>query len=162
MKSKHFDSPLGSLYAESSDVGITKLLFIDGRQADRQTAGPGESPHLDACAKWLAAYWEGDFAGLPAVAIDPKGTGFEQAVWTELLAIAPGTTRSYSRVAEIVGCPAARAVGTAVGKNPLALVVPCHRVIGANGSLTGYAAGLHRKEWLLKHEGALSGQLPLF
>ncbi len=162
MASKRFDSPLGGLYAEASKKGVTKLLFVDGRQRDRQTAEPGESPHLDICGQWLAAYWKGDFGSLPTVPTDPMGTAFELAVWMALHDIAPGATTTYSRIANIVGCPAARAVGTAVGKNPIALIIPCHRVIGVNGSLTGYAAGLHRKGWLLRHEGALSDQPSLF
>jgi O-6-methylguanine DNA methyltransferase len=87
---------------------------------------------------------------------DGGGTDFERSVWAELRCIPLGTTISYGELAKRIGNPnAMRAVGLANGKNPIAIVVPCHRVIGANGSMTGYGGGIHRKEWLLRHEGAL-------
>jgi methylated-DNA-[protein]-cysteine S-methyltransferase len=92
--------------------------------------------------------------------MNPVGTDFQKAVWAQLLKIPYGETRSYSQIAEAVGRPTAtRAVGSANGSNPLPIVVPCHRVIGANGTLTGYAGGISIKTQLLEHEGVLAGSL---
>lgn len=99
-------------------------------------------------------YFDGDLETLGEVAVAPGGTPFQRRVWSALRDIAPGTTRTYAALASAVGRPrAARAVGAANGRNPIALALPCHRVVGANGSLTGYAGGLARKRWLLSHEG---------
>ena len=109
----------------------------------------------------LQAYFRGDFAALDAIAVDPGGTAFQQNVWAALRQIPIGETTSYGRLAARLGKPSAsRAVGMANSKNPIGIVIPCHRVIGANGSLTGYAGGLERKRWLLTHEQA-GGQLNL-
>ena len=104
----------------------------------------------------LDAYFAGDLAALDAVAVDPGGTDFQSAVWRSLRTVRTGGTTTYSALARQVGSPSAvRAVGAANGANPIWLVIPCHRAIGADGSLTGYAGGLERKRWLLQHEGAL-------
>lgn len=100
-------------------------------------------------------YFAGDLHALDDVLTDGGGTDFERSVWAELRCIPLGTTISYGELAKRIGNPNAIAVGLANGKNPIAIVVPCHRVIGANGSMTGYGGGIHRKEWLLRHEGAL-------
>jgi methylated-DNA-[protein]-cysteine S-methyltransferase len=114
------------------------------------------NPHLQAARRWLDAYWAGREPGLEGLTLDLHGTPFQRAVWRELLAIPFGRTCTYGEVAARVGHGAMpRATGSAVGRNPVAVIVPCHRVIGANGSLTGYAAGLPRKERLLQHEGLL-------
>lgn len=103
----------------------------------------------------LAAYFEGEIAAIDALAVDPRGTAFQMRVWRALRAIPAGATWSYGDLARHIGQPkAVRAVGLANGANPIGVVVPCHRVIGASGALTGYGGGLHRKEWLLRHEGA--------
>ncbi|MFQ3666724.1 MAG: methylated-DNA--[protein]-cysteine S-methyltransferase [Sphingomonadaceae bacterium] len=100
------------------------------------------------------AYFDRDFTCFEELALGRFGSPFERSVWALLRAIPPGTTRSYGEIARALGDPdKARAVGAANARNPLAIVVPCHRVIGADGDLTGYAAGLERKEWLLRHEG---------
>lgn len=100
------------------------------------------------------AYFGGDLQALAAIETGAVGSAFERRVWRELRTIPAGSTRSYAEIARQLGEPgASRAVGVANSRNPLAIVVPCHRVIGADGSLTGYAGGLHRKEWLLRHEG---------
>jgi methylated-DNA-[protein]-cysteine S-methyltransferase len=102
----------------------------------------------------LSAYFEGDLASLNAIECATGGTPFQRAVWTALRGIPAGTTLSYGALAQRIGKPAAvRAVGLANGANPIGLVVPCHRVIGADGSLTGYGGGIERKRWLLQHEG---------
>ncbi len=101
----------------------------------------------------LARYYDGDIAALDAIGVAFTGTPFQQKVWNALRTIAGGTTLSYGALARRIGSPSAvRAVGLANGSNPIAVVVPCHRVIGSDGSLTGYGGGLQRKRWLLEHE----------
>ena len=103
----------------------------------------------------LEAYFAGEFAQLDGIECRTGGTPFQRAVWAALRGIPPGRTMSYGALATALGVPkAVRAVGLANGANPISVVVPCHRVIGANGSLTGYGGGLERKRWLLTHEGA--------
>jgi methylated-DNA-[protein]-cysteine S-methyltransferase len=105
----------------------------------------------------LQRYFAGELAALDAIAVDPGGTPFQQRVWRALRTIPPGSTTSYGALARAIGAPTAvRAVGAANGANPIWLVLPCHRVIGADGSLTGYGGGLDRKRWLLEHEGVRS------
>jgi len=100
-------------------------------------------------------YFDGDAACLAGIAWRTAGTAFQRAVWSALTTIPAGETRSYGALAATIGCPTAvRAVGMANGANPISIVVPCHRVIGADGSLTGYGGGIERKRWLLRHEGA--------
>lgn len=104
----------------------------------------------------VRAYFAGDVNAIDTLVTDGGGTDFERQVWAELRKIPVGATKSYGDIARTLGdVQLSRAVGTANGKNPIAIVVPCHRVIGSDGSLTGYASGLKRKEWLLRHEGAL-------
>ena len=113
----------------------------------------------------LSAYLDGDIGALDAVAVALGGTDFQREVWAALRAIPPGETRAYGALAAALGRPTAtRAVAAANGQNPVSLIVPCHRVIGADGSLTGYAWGLARKRWLLEHEAAWtrSAQVGLF
>jgi methylated-DNA-[protein]-cysteine S-methyltransferase len=105
----------------------------------------------------LAAFFDGDWAALDRITVATGGTPFQRMVWAAVRRIGPGTTQSYGRVAAAIGRPgASRAVGLANGANPVAIVVPCHRVIGANAALTGYGGGLARKAWLLTHEKAAS------
>jgi methylated-DNA-[protein]-cysteine S-methyltransferase len=101
----------------------------------------------------LDAYFDGDLAVLDSIPTATGGTPFQRAVWNALRGIEPSTTRSYGQIAKNLGrTNSSRAVGAANGANPIAIVVPCHRVVGANGTLTGYAGGLERKRWLLDHE----------
>jgi methylated-DNA-[protein]-cysteine S-methyltransferase len=103
----------------------------------------------------VRAYLEGDLGAIDAIPVETGGTPFQQRMWSALRRISPGTTVSYAELAVELGRPSgARAVGASNGRNPIAIVVPCHRVIGTDGSLTGYAGGLWRKRWLLTHEGA--------
>jgi methylated-DNA-[protein]-cysteine S-methyltransferase len=152
------DSPLGPLTALATDQGLAGLWF------DAQKHHPGDldaptdanNPHIVAMRRWLDAYWSGRNPSPRDVTLDLHGTPFQRAVWKALLGISFGHTRTYGEVAAQVGQGAVpRATGTAVGRNPISILVPCHRVIGANGSLTGYAGGLPRKEKLLQHEGVL-------
>ncbi len=121
------------------------------RRYPRTRRGEGRSPVRPA----LEAYFAGDARALDRVAWYAAGTAFQQTVWDALCSIPAGETLSYAGLAARIGRPTAvRAVGLANGQNPVAIVVPCHRVIGANGLLTGYGGGLPRKHWLLQHEGA--------
>jgi methylated-DNA-[protein]-cysteine S-methyltransferase len=122
--------------------------------------GPGavtltEDPAVHPVAERLAAYVEGDIAAIDGIPTETTGTAFQREVWAALREIPAGETWSYGQLAAHISRPAAvRAVGLANGSNPIGVVVPCHRVIGANGTLSGYAGGLERKRWLLRHEGA--------
>jgi len=128
-----------------------------------------ERPDPAGAATSLAAYFAGDLRAIESVPVDPGGTPFQQRVWTALREIRVGTTVAYSALARQLGDSlAVRAVAAANGQNPIGIIIPCHRVIGADGSLVGYGGGLLRKGWLLGHEGALplgrrksSRQLPL-
>jgi len=114
------------------------------------TAGRAPGPVRTA----LERYFGGDVHALDGLTVTTGGTDFQRSVWKALRAIPAGETRTYGQLAAAIGSPkAVRAVGLANGRNPVALIVPCHRVIGANGTLTGYAGGLERKRWLLQHEG---------
>jgi len=149
------ETPLGPLTALASEAGLMGLWF------DRQQHEPGrlDAP-VDHDQRWiaqardeLARYFAGRLREF-TVALAPQGTPFQEAVWRRLCAIRCGETTSYGRIARDVGSPqASRAVGAAVGRNPISIIVPCHRVIGENGTLTGYAGGLHRKQALLDVEG---------
>jgi methylated-DNA-[protein]-cysteine S-methyltransferase len=102
----------------------------------------------------IRAYFAGDYRCLDAIPVSTGGTAFQQEVWTALRTIPPGTTMTYGELAKKLGRPTAyRAVGGANALNPIAIVLPCHRLVGANASLTGYGGGIERKRWLLKHEG---------
>jgi methylated-DNA-[protein]-cysteine S-methyltransferase len=112
---------------------------------------PAQTPTL---SQPLLAYLEGDYSAVDQLPISLEGTAFQQQVWLALRCIPAGTVLTYGQLAEQLGKPtASRAVGMTNGLNPIAIVLPCHRVIGANGNLTGYAGGLERKRWLLEHEG---------
>jgi methylated-DNA-[protein]-cysteine S-methyltransferase len=157
------DSPIGPLTVAGRGGRVCLLHF--GRmdpaiQKWLEKWFPGE-PHangsLDAVRAVLAQYFGGDVAALDTVGVELKGTAFQVRVWKALRGIPAGTTISYQDLARRIGEPAAvRAVGAANGANPVAVIVPCHRVIGADGSLTGYGGGLQRKQWLLSHEGVAS------
>ena len=122
---------------------------------------PGAAPPELAAA--MAAYFAGDGAALASVPVVFSGSAFQNAVWAALREIPAGATETYGQLAARLGHPgAARAVGLANGANPFEIVVPCHRVIGAGGKLTGYAGGLPRKRWLLRHEARQSPQAELF
>ena len=116
----------------------------------------GEAPAASRAA--LAAYFGGDLSALDLLPVQTNGTAFQREVWSALRRIPAGRTLSYGELAAQIGRPkAVRAVGLANGANPIGIVVPCHRVIGANASLTGYAGGIERKRWLLRHEGVALG-----
>lgn len=161
-------SPIGGMVAVCTDGRIAALDFADCTArierllhhryaAFRFRNAAGSHPVVTA----LAAYFDGELDALRGLDVDPGGTPFQRQVWNALRDISAGTTQSYAQLACAVGRPkAARAVGAANARNPLAVVVPCHRLIGAGGGLTGYAGGLDRKRWLLEHEGCPVGKPP--
>jgi len=155
-------TPLGGMLAVLAGGRLAVLDFADDADRVRDILdgrfGPGairKPVRLGDVRARLAAYFEGRADAFDGLAIDPGGTPFQQAVWAELRRIPFGETRSYADIAEAIGRPgAARAVGTANGRNPIAIAVPCHRVIAANGGLAGYAGGVERKRRLLALEAA--------
>ena len=150
-------TPLGPLLATAEGNKLTGLYFDGGRHAPGVSTTWQEDPAhapLSRCAAQVAAYLEGkrEHFDLP---LAPSGTPFQQRVWNEIARIPYGATITYAELARRAGSPrSARAAGAATGRNPLSIIVPCHRVVGSSGSLTGYAGGLERKHRLLALEGA--------
>ncbi|MBM7455562.1 methylated-DNA-[protein]-cysteine S-methyltransferase [Oceanisphaera litoralis] len=149
-------SPLGWLSISATTDAITELRFIDeadnADNADKNIAP--STPLLQSACRQLAEYFAGKRRHFE-LPLAPRGTPFQHAVWQALQTIPHGRHRSYKDIALLVGNPnAMRAVGLANGRNPIAIIIPCHRVIGASGKLVGYAGGLARKSWLLQHEAA--------
>ncbi len=148
------DSPLGPLLLARTRDGLAGAWFDAQKHHPAAIDAPmrDDDPLLEATARQLQAYFAGHEAAFD-VALDLQGTSFQRAVWAELLRIASGTTCSYGDIARRLGTPSAsRAVGAAVGRNPVSIIVPCHRVVGSSGALTGYAGGLDRKTALLRIE----------
>lgn len=145
-----YQSPIGLIEIKVTAGAIISLEFVEEVREEERL-----DPIVEEAIRQLSAYFDGtrrDF-DLP---ISPQGTDFQRLVWQHLLDIPFGQIISYQDLAKAIGKPEAiRAVGAANGQNPISIVVPCHRVLGSDGSLTGYGGGLWRKEWLLKHEGAL-------
>lgn len=146
-----YDSPIGKLLLTCTEQGLTGLYM--NREASCQEA----HPVFQKTTAWLDAYFQGENPSV-TVPLAPEGTAFQKLVWNILLQIPYGATRSYGSIAmemaELMGKEkmSAQAVGQAVGRNPISILVPCHRVVGSNGHLTGYAGGMEKKIWLLKHE----------
>jgi methylated-DNA-[protein]-cysteine S-methyltransferase len=162
------ESPLGPLTIFAGSGLLMGVEFGDSRtdfEGDDHTElgrrlrrGGFVKPHPDpaGAVSALRAYFAGDLRALETLTVDPMGTPFQLRVWTALRSVPAGRTASYSDIANAIGAPTAtRAVGAANGANPIAIVVPCHRIIGSGGSLVGYGGGLERKRWLLEHEGVL-------
>jgi O-6-methylguanine DNA methyltransferase len=158
-------TPVGPMLALASDDALCALEFHSGNRLSRLdarlarffpdlTIEDGTNSVTERTRAWLEAYFAGKSADVSALPLDARGTSFERKVWKTLLGIPPGETRSYGQVAAKAASTvlASRAVGLANGANPVAIIVPCHRVIGADGTLTGYGGGLDRKQWLLEHE----------
>jgi O-6-methylguanine DNA methyltransferase len=161
-----FASPIGTLLL-ASDGRALRALDLHGDEAgligalEKNYRGwkieRGEVPR--EIARAITAYFDGDLDAIDRVVVEAIGSEFQQRVWNELRRIPVGTTMSYGALAHKLGKPgASRAVGLANGSNPIGIVVPCHRVIGADGTLTGYGGGLDRKRWLLEHEGVTLGR----
>jgi O-6-methylguanine DNA methyltransferase len=166
LRLERYTSPLATLLLVTDEEGVLRALDF-GDYEDRlhrllcahygdYDLQEGAAPATITAA--LDAYFDGDFTAIDAIRVATGGTSFQRRVWQALRAIPAGSTTSYGQIAASIGCPtASRAVGAANGSNPIAIVVPCHRVIGASGALTGYGGGLPRKRWLLAHERQASG-----
>ncbi|MCC6848257.1 MAG: methylated-DNA--[protein]-cysteine S-methyltransferase [Deltaproteobacteria bacterium] len=154
-------SPIGALSLVWDDDDVLRALDFEDHEARLQRLlgrHYGETALAEATAPWglvepLAAFFAGDLGAIEGLRVATNGTSFQRRVWEALREIPAGRTRSYGELAAAIGAPSAsRAVGVANGANPIAIVVPCHRVIGADGTLTGYGGGIARKRWLLDHE----------
>ena len=146
-----FTSPVGMLRITASDSTLISILFTDEKTETRVPV----HPLLKEAVRQLQAYFNHELQRFD-LPLQAEGTAFQIQVWKALLEVPYGRTASYLDIAKAIGNPkAVRAVGLANGKNPLTIVVPCHRIIGTNGKLIGYGGGLWRKEWLLRHEGAI-------
>lgn len=155
------DTPIGPLLLAASDAGMHAIEFRDARHPVKRGEDWMEAPHplLDRARRQLEEYFAGKRRSFD-LPLAPQGTPFQRQVWEALATIGYGQTLSYGQLAARVGKPAAsRAVGAASGRNPLPIVLPCHRVIGANGALTGFGGGLPTKEFLLRLEGSLPRQV---
>lgn len=153
----YYHSPVGNLLIESKDDKITVVNFLKTDRLEESI-----TPVIEQCVNELEEYF---YQGRKffSIELDPFGSAFQLKVWNELLTIPYGKTCSYEELAINVGdIKTIRAVGLANGQNPIAIIIPCHRVIGKNGDLVGYGGGLDKKTWLLEHEGAFSEQLKLF
>lgn len=151
-----YESPLGRMLLAADDVGVTGAWFYGQRYFAHGLGDDGESaryeaPALLAARRWLDAYFAGERPDVTDVPLAPRGTAFQSRVWDVLRDVPYGETRTYGEIAAGLGS-SARAVGAAVGRNPVSVIVPCHRVLGADGSLVGYAGGLERKRALLELE----------
>jgi len=162
-------TPIGPILIAIDEAGTLRALDFHDNEASlrrllkRQYGATGiafgKAPAVVRAA--FERYFAGDIGALAAVPVSTVGTGFQRKVWAALQTIPAGETRSYGQIARQIGEPAAvRAVGLANGANPIGMVIPCHRVIGADGSLTGFGGGLDRKRWLLRHEGATFKDAP--
>jgi methylated-DNA-[protein]-cysteine S-methyltransferase len=148
----YVESPIGLVEIGGTAVAITSLYFVE-----RRREGAERNPTVDKAVRQVEAYFAGTRKSFD-LRLDLRGTAFQRRVWEQLLRTPYGTTVAYRDIAEAIGRPkAVRAVGAANGRNPVSIIVPCHRVIGSDGSLTGYGGELWRKAWLLKHEGARQG-----
>lgn len=149
----YVESPIGLVEIGGSPCGITSLYFVEARRAGESRPVGEALLHVEEAVRQVSAYFAGTLRefDLPVVL---NGTDFQKLVWLRLAGIPFGSTIAYGELARSIGRPnAVRAVGSANGSNPVSLILPCHRVIGSDGSLTGYGGGLWRKEWLLAHEG---------
>jgi methylated-DNA-[protein]-cysteine S-methyltransferase len=153
----YYSSPVGELVIESKDDKITVVNFLKDSKREVNV-----TPVIAQCIQELDEYFYKERKFF-TVELDPAGSDFQKKVWNALLEIPYGKTVSYEDIAIRVGdVKTIRAVGLANGQNPIAIIVPCHRVIGKNGELVGYGGGIENKEWLLQHEGAILKQLSLF
>ena len=143
-----YDSPIGPLILRSDGLSLTGLSpALSGTVCD-------DLPVFQTARDWLDAYFQGHHPDPALLPLDPRGTPFQKAVWAQLLTIPYGASRTYGDIASAVGRPrGAQAVGQAVGRNPIGIMIPCHRILGSGGCLTGFAWGIDKKKWLLRHEG---------
>ena len=162
-----YESPIGMLTMTSDGAHLTGL-WIEGQKyfmagLAREMLRKEKTPALEQAKRWLDRYFAGEHPVPAELPLLPAGTVFQRGVWKRLCQISWGKSVTYGEIAREIACAAGRehfsaqAVGGAVGRNPISIVIPCHRVLGAAGELTGYAGGLWRKEWLLRWEGVLPG-----
>lgn len=147
-----YDSPVGKLTLAGEGESLTGL-WLEGQKYFGRSDHPvkmGEAPVFPSVRRWLESYFAGKDPG-PTPPLAPEGTSFQRQVWDLLRTIPWGQTVTYGELARRLGT-SPRAVGSAVGRNPISILIPCHRVLGSDGSLTGYAGGVERKTWLLQHE----------
>lgn len=154
------DSPIGELLLLGDGVALTGIhMQIRKYGPQREDGWRHEPAQFSSAREQLSAYFAGALERFD-LALAPAGTAFQQAVWTALMDIPYGATETYGALARRIGQPtASRAVGLANGRNPISIVIPCHRVIGSTGSLTGYGGGIERKRWLLAHEARAGDRL---
>ncbi len=144
----YYESPIGLIEVSGTSEAVRSVDFVERR---RETFS--SNALVENAVGEIREYFERNRRKFDAP-LDPQGTPFQKAVWRRLLEVPYGRTASYGEIARAVGNPkAVRAVGGANGRNPIAIIVPCHRIIGSDGSMTGYGSGIWRKEWLLEHEG---------
>lgn len=149
-----YDSPLGKITLCSDGRYLTAVVFEGQKYLDRhipKDAVPGTCAVLEDTKLWLAEYFRGNIPK-KYPPMKPQGTAFQRQVWDRLLEIPYGKTVTYGELAKALGCKSAQAVGGAVGRNPISILIPCHRVVGAGGKLTGYAGGIEKKQFLLALE----------
>ncbi|QXD33992.1 methylated-DNA--[protein]-cysteine S-methyltransferase [Candidatus Pelagisphaera phototrophica] len=155
MNSIFYQSPIGELRIRANQMGICSIEFMNQPSSANHSPNQSSNPQLKSAIRELDLYFSGKLSTFktPTAA---TGSPFQESVWSELQKLLAASTIHYGAIAERIGNPkASRAVGLANNRNPLPILVPCHRVVGKSGSLIGYAGELWRKEWLLKHEGAL-------
>ena len=143
-----YNSPIGLLFLRSDGISLTGLSpSLPGSVQE-------DLPIFREVRIWLDAYFRGEHPAPGTLPLAPAGTAFQQAVWAQLLTVPYGHSRTYGELARALGNPrACQAVGQAVGRNPIGIIIPCHRILGLNNTLTGFAWGLEKKKWLLRHEG---------
>ncbi len=151
-----YDSPLGKMILLADESALLGIYFAgqtyELKGYEEAERGLIETPILAAAREGLEVYFSGENVDWSGIPFEARGTDFQKRVWRALIAIPYGETRTYGQLAKEIGCNSAQAVGNAVGKNPLTILIPCHRVLGKDGSLTGYAGGLERKQYLLEWE----------
>jgi len=155
MEIAYINSPIGILELKGNEAGVSSVLFMDETSEQISSEIPSS---LQKVTNQLKEYFEGNRNSFDLI-LSPEGTDFQKRVWNELQQIQFGKTETYQKMANRLGDPKViRAAASANGKNPISIIIPCHRVIGTDGSLTGYAGGLHRKKWLLDHENPVKQQ----
>ena len=155
LETTYYKSPIGILKIIGNDEGIQVIDYTEENSFEKKAI---TSSVIIKCILQLDEYFSGTRKEF-SLKLNPQGTNFQVKVWQELLNVPYGKTRSYLQQSKTLGdVKAIRAVGTANGRNPLAIIIPCQRIVGSNGSLTGYAGGIWRKKWLLEHEGGYKQQ----
>tara|TARA_R110000823_G_scaffold315705_1_gene451055 strand:+ start:91386 stop:91871 length:486 start_codon:yes stop_codon:yes gene_type:complete len=152
VKIAYFKSPIGWMELKGDASGLASALFLDDDISSEKATSEQLSEPLQKTLRQLTEYFDGARQSFD-IPLNPQGTDFQKKVWSRLQEIPFSKTTSYQKMANALGDPKViRAAASANGKNPISIIIPCHRVIGSDGSLTGYAGGLHRKKWLLQHE----------